>query len=268
MDLCLLKLGGSLITDKNSPHTARPETLARLAREIHSALSQSPGLRLVIGHGSGSFGHVAARKHNTRAGVEAPAAWQGFVEVWREARALNQVVADALSSAGLPLIAMPPSAAVLARAGQVASWDLRPMLAALDAGLVPLVNGDVIFDEVLGGTILSTEELFLYLALQLKPRRILLAGIEPGVWEDYPTCTRLVDAITPANFTHVARLLGGSAAVDVTGGMLSKVKTMLELANTQPKLETWIFSGLPPGALEKALLGAQVGTRIGSNSLG
>jgi isopentenyl phosphate kinase len=163
---------------------------------------------------------------------------------------------------------MPPSAAVLARAGQVASWDLRPLQAALAAGLIPVVNGDVIFDEVLGGTILSTEELFLHLARRLQPRRILLVGIEPGVWADYPTCTRLVDQITPANFIQLAHLLGGSSAVDVTGGMLSKVRTMLELVEAQPGLETRIFSGLQSGAVVEALLGAQIGTRIYSNSPG
>ena len=268
MDLCLLKLGGSLITDKNSPHTARPDVLARLAAEIHSALVQRPDLGLVIGHGSGSFGHVAAKKQDTRSGVSTPAAWQGFVEVWREARALNQIVIDAMSFAGLPVIAIPPSAAVLAREGQVASWDLRPLQAALAAGLIPVVNGDVIFDEVLGGTILSTEELFLHLARHLQPRRILLAGIEPGVWADYPICTRLVDRISPANFIQVAHLLRGSSAVDVTGGMLSKVRTMLELVEAQPGLEARIFSGLRSGAVAGALLGEPIGTRLASNSLG
>ena len=268
MDLCLLKLGGSLITDKRNPHTARPDILARLASEIHSALSQRPDLGLIIGHGSGSFGHVAARKHDTRSGVSTPAAWQGFVEVWREARALNQIVVNALSSAGLAVIAMPPSAAVLARAGQVASWDLGPLQAALAAGMIPLVNGDVVFDEVRGGTILSTEELFVHLAHQLKPRRILLAGIEPGVWADFPACTRLVDPITPLNFNHMAHALGGSASVDVTGGMLSKVQALLELVKVQPGLETAIFSGLHPGALKAALLGAHLGTRILLKSTG
>jgi isopentenyl phosphate kinase len=268
MELNLLKLGGSLITDKNAAHTARPEVLARLGREIQAALQQHPNLRLVIGHGSGSFGHVAARRHNTRAGVSGPAGWQGFSEVWREARALNQIVVEQLSAAGLPVIAMPPSAAVIARSGQVVRWDLGPMQAALQAGLIPLINGDVIFDEASGGTILSTEELFMVLASKLRPGRILLAGIEMGVWADYPDCKQIIDSITPKNYHEIARQLGGSTAVDVTGGMLSKVNTMLDLVRTQPELEISIFSGARPGILQAVLSGARHGTQIRFEAVG
>lgn len=42
--------------------------------------------------------------------------------------------------------------------------------AALRAGLVPVVHGDVAFDEELGGTVASTEEIFSFLARELAPR--------------------------------------------------------------------------------------------------
>lgn len=264
MTLCFLKLGGSLITDKDSPNTARPAVLARLADEVASALQQKPDLQLVIGHGSGSYGHMAASRHKTHLGVRTPAEWRGFAEVWQAAHALNQLVIEAMSAVKLPVIAMPPSAGAIARRGQVVAWDLRPMSAALSAGLIPVVQGDVIFDEEQGGGILSTEEAFLFLARQLKPHRILLTGIEPGVWADYPTCTRLIHSIHPANIAEVACTLRGSSSVDVTGGMLSKVQTMLSLAVEQPGLEILIFSAREPGILESALGGASHGTRISS----
>jgi isopentenyl phosphate kinase len=265
--LVFLKLGGSLITDKDRPHTARMEVLKRLAGEVAQARgangrSPSPGLRLVLGHGSGSFGHTAARKYGTRLGVHSPLDWSGFAEVWKEARALNQIVVDALVDAGIPVIAFPPSTSVTARDGQVLRWDLSPLQAALSAGLVPLVNGDTIFDEQRGGTILSTEDLFIYLARHLHPARILLAGRETGVWEDFPTCTRLIETITPKNFPALIERIGGSASVDVTGGMLEKVRTMLELAEGLPGFEAHIFSGIEAGNVRRALAGEVLGTRI------
>ncbi len=134
-NLVFLKLGGSLITDKQSASTARLDVLERLAGEIKAALGAEPDIRLVLGHGSGSFGHVPAKKYGTRQGVSTPEQWLGFAEVWEEARALNQIVIETLLAAGLPVIAFPPSAAVLAQDGKVLEWPLRPMLAALDAGL-------------------------------------------------------------------------------------------------------------------------------------
>jgi isopentenyl phosphate kinase len=261
-ELQFLKLGGSLITHKDRPRTARPKILERLALEILSSLNDAPSLQLVLGHGSGSFGHVTGKKYGTRQGVQTPEGWRGFAEVWWDASALNRLVMDALHQAGLPAISLPPSASVVARDGQVAAWDLQPLRAALKAGLLPVVFGDVIFDTVRGGTILSTEDLFAHLAAQLRPRRLLLAGIEPGVWADYPACTRLVPQITPENLPEVAPALGGSASTDVTGGMAGKVQEMLALVQQNPGLEVSIFSGETPGAVEKALSGAQVGTRI------
>lgn len=261
-DLVFLKLGGSLITDKDRPYTPRQEVIDRLAGELASARAVLPHCRLILGHGSGSFGHTAAKEHRTREGVATPAQWLGFVKVWQEARALNEIVVRALLGAGLPVIAFPPSAAVTARAGRVERWDLGPIRAALDAGLIPLINGDTIFDLELGGTILSTEDLFLYLARQFAPRRILLAGIEPGVWADFPARARLLDEITPESLPAARDGIRGSASADVTGGMVEKVRSMLALVDQLPGFEAAIFSGLEPGAVTQALAGSPPGTII------
>jgi len=260
--LQFLKLGGSLITDKTSPHTPNLDVLRRLAGEVAKARQRFNSLKLLIGHGSGSFGHVPARRFNTRQGVHTPAEWGGFVEVWREAAALDRLVLDAFSAADLPVIAFPPSAGLVARDGQVEAWDVSPIEMALQAGIIPMVFGDVVFDGKRGGTIFSTEDLFDHLARRLRPARILLAGLEAGVWADYPTCTELVDEINPKNLAQIAPALGGSAATDVTGGMLSKVAQSLALAQSIPGLEVRIFSGVIPGMVERALAGEPVGTLI------
>ena len=47
------------------------------------------------------------------------------------------------------------------------------------------------------------------------------------------------------------------------GGLdAKKLQALLELVKAQPGLETAIFSGLQPGALKAALLGAHLRTRI------
>jgi isopentenyl phosphate kinase len=257
-----LKLGGSLITDKTRPHTPRTSKLEELAAQIMSARQIQPDMKLLVGHGSGSFGHAEANKYQTRRSVRDPEGWRGFSEVWFAASALNRLVMEALHKAGLQAMAFPPSACVTTLDGQVAAWDISPILSALDKGIVPVVYGDVVFDTVRGGTILSTEDLFGYLAHALKPQRILLAGLESGVWADFPTCSRFIAEITPGNIGEQAQSLGGSAGTDVTGGMDSKVHQMLELVQEIPSLDVLIFSGEAPGNIHKALLGGFLGTRI------
>lgn len=276
-ELVFIKLGGSLITDKTRPYTPLLDVMDDLARQIVTTLQIQPDLRLVIGHGAGSFGHVAASEYKTRDGYDYPRPsplmhrerdatedgyWKGFAEVWYQASSLNRHVMEALHKAGLRTIALPPSANVIASDGQVSVWETTPIRMALAAGIVPVIFGDVVFDEVRGGTILSTEMLFNYLVKALHPDRILLAGLEDAVWEDFPARTRRIERITPATFEGIKHGVGKSAAADVTGGMEAKVNEMLELAQANPGLKIQIFSGVESGNLLRAITGELLGTEI------
>jgi isopentenyl phosphate kinase len=257
-----LKLGGSLITVKNQPHTPRLDVLKRLAQEIAEARAQDKGLRIILGHGSGSFGHVPASKYKTRLGVKSAEEWIGFAEVWRQAAELNRLVMQALGNADLPAMTFSPSAMVITDQGKVAKWNLDPLMHALEKGLLPVVHGDVVFDLQLGGTILSTEDIFAHLARYIQPTRLLLAGIEPGVWEDFPGNTSLVPVITPRSLAQIEAGLSGSTATDVTGGMADKVKQAMALIEMDPGLTASIFSGEIPGNVRRVLLGESLGTEI------
>jgi len=274
-ELAFLKLGGSLITDKMKPYTPLLDIMDDLAQQIATSLKAQPDLRLVIGHGAGSFGHVAASEYKTRDGYPRPSPlihrerdttednyWKGFAEVWYQASSLNRYVMEALHKAGLRTIALPPSGSVIASDGQVAVWETTPIRMSLAAGMVPVIFGDVVFDEVRGGTILSTENLFAYLVKALSPERVLLAGLEEAVWEDFPNRTRRLERITPETFEEIKHGVGSSAAADVTGGMEAKVKEMLDLVQDNPGLRIQIFSGTQPGNLIRALLGETLGTEI------
>lgn len=276
-ELVFLKLGGSLITDKTKPYTPLLDVMDDLALQIATSLQTQPDLRLVIGHGAGSFGHVAASEYKTRDGYPQASPlthrerdttednyWKGFAEVWYQASTLNRYVMEALYKAGVRTISLPPSSSVVVSEGQVAVWDTTPIRMALAAHIVPVVFGDVVFDEISGGTILSTENLFAYLAKALHPDRILLAGLEDAVWADFPARTRKIERITPQSFEEIKHGVGKSAAADVTGGMEAKVNDMLELVKQNPGLKIQIFSGTVPGNLVRAMTGELLGTEIGA----
>ena len=261
-NLIFLKLGGSLITIKDQPHTPRQDVLERLAQEIAQARADNPKIKLLLGHGSGSYGHVAAEEHHTRLGVKTSEDWYGFVEVWHQAAALNRLVMQALSQANVAALAFPPSAMVYTKGRQIADWSLEPIFSALENGVIPVVYGDVVFDQKLGGTILSTEELFAHLAANLEPSHLLLACNEPGVWQDYPSNTSLLKEITPTTFPQIEPGLKGSSAPDVTGGMADKVRQMLWIIEHSRGTRACIFSGEQPGNVRRALNGEAIGTLL------
>jgi isopentenyl phosphate kinase len=275
-ELVFLKLGGSLITDKTSPYTPRLEVMSDLALQIATALQTHPNLRLILGHGAGSFGHVPASEYHTRDGLPpspTPLAhrerdknddnyWKGFAEVWYQAERLNRYLMDALHKANVRAIALPPSASVIASNGKVSVWDTTTIRMSLSAGIVPVIHGDVVFDEILGGTILSTEDLFMHLTHALHPDRILLAGLEQAVWADFPARTKKIEKITTKSYEEISARVGKAEGADVTGGMETKVMQMLELAKESSVESVQIFSGEEPGNIIQALSGELLGTLI------
>ena len=260
--LVFLKLGGSLITDKHSPHTPNREMISFLAGEIRSVLQTHPDLSLLLGHGSGSFGHVPASQYHTREGVHSVKEWEGFVHVWLEASALNRMVIEIFTHAGLSVISIPPSASLTTSNGQVEQWNTAPIQQALEHHLIPITFGDVLFDRTLGGTIFSTEQLFEALTPLLHPAQILITGSEPGVWKDYPACTELIREITPDRYPFLSKTIFPSMETDVTGGMSSKVAAMVELVRQNHDLRVTIFNPTAPGTISKVLAGGAVGTVI------
>ena len=261
-ELIFLKLGGSLITDKDKPYTPRLDKLADLAQEIKTVLDSTPDLLLILGHGSGSFGHTTAKKYGTRNGVQTVEQWHGFAEVRFQAAELNRYVMEALLNASVPSIPFPPSSSMVSNNRKVTSYNTLTIRKALEAHLLPVVHGDVAFDETLGGTILSTEDVFAFLAEQFSPTRILLAGIEAGVWEDFPARTKLVKQIQLSDYEKMRAGIGGSASTDVTGGMKAKVEEMLALIQKNKGLTVQIFSAEESGYLTRALKGENMGTLL------
>ena len=258
--LTFLKLGGSLITDKDQPESALPEQIHSLLAQIADWQRANPSKKLLLGHGSGSFGHHAAARAGLQQGVHTPEQKLGYQQVWYAARRLNQIIIEQAQSLHLPLVAFPPSASVTTNERHVQTWNLQPLQSSLNMGLIPLVYGDVVSDLTLGGTILSTEDLFVHLARSLHPNRILLAGKVEGVFSDYPANQLLLSQISC--HTDLQSVLHSSASLDVTGGMLSKVQSMQALCRELPGLSVQIFSAVAPGALQQALAGSTIGTII------
>jgi len=260
--LIFLKLGGSLITNKDIPFSARKETLRRLGSEIARSIDMFPKLELLIGHGSGSFGHSAAAQFGTRTGIRSVEDWLGFQKVWLAAHQLNQIVINEFLDIGLPIISLPVSASLVSKNNKVHQWNIHPIISSLENHLLPIVFGDVVIDRELGATIFSTEELFSYLVTFLHPNRILLAGKESGVYSDYPQNQDLIPLITPDSYPSISNKISASASTDVTGGMASKVRNMLNIITLEENLSIDIFSGEEENNLYKVISGDKIGTRL------
>ncbi len=266
MRVILVKLGGSLITDKTRPESPRTEVIERLAGEIARA---APGLsgRLIIGHGSGSFGHVAARRYGLAQGIRSADQLPGVSITQERAAALHRIVTGALAAAGALPFSIAPSSCVVSAGGMPATLHDEPIRLALDQGLLPVVYGDVVTDRDRGISICSTERLFDLLARRLPEsglavRRVLWLGETDGVWD---ASGRTIPKISAKTFQHARQAIGAPAGADVTGGMLHRVETALGLAHLG--IPSLILNGLVPGVLERALSGEGAGEETGGTEV-
>ncbi len=263
MSLQFVKLGGSLITDKTGEQSLERATLDRLAAEVAAAQTASP-TALVVGHGSGSFGHVAAARTALRAAgaaspdrpIDRPSATE-VSEVQAAAHRLHAEVLKALRAAGVAAMSLPPSSWLTLQDGKVANAGCGAVAQALELGLVPVVCGDVVLDSVRGAVICSTEEVFSVLVrgggLAGRFTRALWMGRTDGLL----VAGKRLDRIDETNVESALAEAGGALGVDVTGGMRHRVETLWSLAGEVG--ESWILDGGRPGVLEAALGGRRLG---------
>ncbi len=259
-EVVFAKWGGSLLTDKTRPGTLRPDVLQRLTEELARArerLTEEDG-GVVLGHGSGSFGHVAADRWKIHEGLRGAENLAGVAETQAAAAALHRLVLDTLAEADVPAFSIAPSSAVVTASGRPVKIEAEPVALALRAGLVPVVYGDVVLDRDQGAAICSTETVFSALAEALPEHGLRLArclwlGETEGVWDE---TGKTILEIDPADATSQLQVAGGSRGTDVTGGMLHRLEHVLRLARSG--VPSWIGSGLEPGRFERALGGGDV----------
>ena len=216
-DCVVLKLGGSVITEKDRPETVDDEALDSVLDAVAAAVENADSdCRLILVHGGGSFGHVHAAEHGvstTKGTSDATAA----AAIHRAMKRLNGVVVDRLQERDVAALPVHPlSAAARDHSGSL-SLPSTATAGLLKEGFVPVLHGDVIAHTGEGVTVLSGDEIVTSLAGSLGASRVGLCSTVPGV----------LDADN--SFADVESVLGGSESTDVSGGMAMKVRELLDL---------------------------------------
>jgi len=259
----VVKLGGSVITDKSKPMTPNRGEIDRLVREI--ALAHVD--RLVVVHGGGSFGHPVAQRYGIKDGLKEPGQLLGFSMTRQAMVALNQIIVEALIKEKVPSVGVPPSAIAVTRDGRIQflRWSLLRRMLGL--GLMPVLYGDAVLDTKLGFTILSGDQLAARLALALGSKLAVFGVDVDGLYTSDPKVdpnARLLETVGPRRLKTMLSAMGGSLASDVTGGMKGKMRESLPLVRKGIRVQ--IVNACVPGNLYKALVGERVwGTVLGEN---
>ena len=232
--MIILKIGGSILTSKDSADSeVDTKSLKRIASEIKASLDNS-AKELVIVHGAGSFGHPPAKKYKIGEAFdedEYPQKRIGFCETQNAVKKLNMLVCEAFIEKGLPVVAIPASSFMTASNKRIVEGNLDNFKKYLRKGFIPVIYGDVVLDEELEICVISGDQLIQYLARNLNPDMVVLGTDVDGVYNKNPKTHD--DAIFFDRFSSLQDLdtLEGTTNVDVTGGMVGKIKELLYLAD-------------------------------------
>ncbi|MBS7632691.1 hypothetical protein KEJ15_03600 [Candidatus Bathyarchaeota archaeon] len=109
----VLKIGGSVITDKNEEMKANTQVIDRLATEIKEANVEN----LLLVHGGGSFGHPVAKRYNIKEGFKENSQKIGFAQTHHFMTVLNGLVMDSLIWHEVLAVSIPPSALMTTKNG-------------------------------------------------------------------------------------------------------------------------------------------------------
>ncbi len=255
MKTTVLKLGGSVITDKKKELTANLPAIERLAKEVSRA-NVSP---LVLVHGGGSFGHPIAEQYGIAEGYKDASQIMGFSITHQRMTKLNKLIVDSLINHNIPAVEVQPSSCVVTKAGRIQTMEKKPLKKMLEMGFVPVLYGDAVLDSENGFAILSGDQLVSSLAINLNARRIVVGVDVNGLYTGDPKTdseARLIHHITLEELKNLEPLIGGAKVTDVTGGMLGK---MVELKPAvEHGIQTIIVNAAEPDRVYKALKGEKV----------
>jgi isopentenyl phosphate kinase len=251
----ILKLGGSVITNKEKPWTPDLQVIERLAKEIYRANSSS----LILVHGGGSFGHPVADLYDIAGGYAAPSQILGFSQTHLAMTLLNSWVMQSLISHNIPALEINPSSCIVTKAGRIVDMELEPLKKMLKLGFVPVLYGDAVLDSERGFAILSGDQLVSSLAIKLGADRIIMGADVDGLYTADPkadSSAQLICHLTLEELKSLKHKIEGSRVTDVTGGMLGK---MLEITIAiENDIETVIVNASKPLRVYKALKGNKV----------
>src|SRR5579875_408837 len=238
--MILIKLGGSIITNKKKALSANMPAVRKIAAQLRKA-----GEPCMVIHGGGSFGHYWSVRYDmhTRPARYSP---RGVAVVKNSMVQLNRLVLDALLDSGVLPYCLPPTDFVSGDRPVPSKVSEIPRIAR--AGLVPLSYGDVMWHGAGKFYILSGDRIMGMLARLLKPRLAVFVTNVDGVYSDLKT-KRLIREIT------TERPAVEEGGMDVTGGMGRKIKEATDMSRTGT--DVFFVNGRHPQRIANAINGKE-----------
>ena len=248
--MIVFKAGGSAITDKSQPYTARTRVMEQIAKELMISREQ-----LILAHGVGSYGHPPAKTYQIGKGDDGTAERKLGLSITRyHVEELSLIFLQKLIDQHIPAIRLQPAALFTMNNRRISGFFPEPLQRFLDLGFLPVLFGDGPVDRSQGFCVLSADQTIVFLAKHFKARKILFGMDVPGILDQGTTIPHL--------FYHELDSLIETISEnhDASGGLKNKLQEIKTCAGTGITVQ--LISLLEPNSLAAAIRDEPVGTLV------
>ena len=192
--MILIKLGGSIITNKEKPLSARRKTIDSILKQIRKIDEPK-----IIVHGGGSYGHYWSVKYDMHT---KPARYdlKGVSVVKNSMIALNKIILDMAVKNRLNPYSLPPTDFM--SGNRSIKSKILTINDIAKSGLTPITYGDALWYGQKKSYILSGDIIMTTLAKTLKPRLSIFALNVDGVYSNMKSKKLIYDFKT-VSYTHL-----------------------------------------------------------------
>jgi isopentenyl phosphate kinase len=246
--MIILKLGGSVITDKSKECLFRKKIVDNLSKEIKKANKE-----IILIHGAGSFGHIQAKKYQLDKGYNDKKQLYGFSVTHERVQRLNTMVLKSLQENGILAVSISPHSIVKLDNHKLTDLNYKIFEEYLANHFTPVTFGDVVLDNRLKFSICSGDLLSIALAKHFKPEKVIYVIDVDGLYTSNPKINKnakLIESSTIKQLENLKTTLDSHD--DVTGGMGGKIDAIKTIA--QLGINTILVNGNKPGRLFKVLV--------------
>ena len=234
--MILIKLGGSIITNKEKPLSARKKTIEKLAKSLKKI--KEP---VVIVHGGGSFGHYWSVKYDMHT-KERKYDLRGVSIVKNSMIELNKIILDSFLKNKLNPYCLPPTDFMAGN--KPIPKKVKEIEKIAKSGLIPVTFGDALWYGQNKTFILSGDKIMTHFAKILKPKLCIFALNEDGVYSDLKSKKLIHELKGERPSISVNKM-------DVTGGMTRKIEEASKISRMG--MNVFFVNGNKPERIVKAV---------------
>jgi len=234
--MILIKLGGSIITNKERPLSPKKKTIENIARYLKKI--DEP---IIIVHGGGSFGHYWSVKYDMHT---KPMKYNilGVSIVKNSMIELNKIILDIFLKNNLNPYCLPPTDFM--SGDKPIAYKVKEIEKIANERLIPITFGDALWYGNKKTYILSGDKIMTYLSKILRPRLSIFALNEDGLYSDLKS-KKLIHELKREN------PIISKNDMDVTGGMTRKVEEAIKISKMG--IDVFFVNGNKPERIVKAV---------------